>query len=261
MDESRRRAWEALELGPLWRLRDQTAPAAEAPPSPEPVPGAAQTADPSPTAPAAPGRLEVQTSAVQPDAVANLSWEPLRERVLGCTACPLSASRRHAVFGVGTSPAPWMIVGEAPGQQEDERGEPFVGPAGQLLDHMLAAIGVDRAREVFITNVLKCRPPGNRDPQPDEVACCEPYLRRQVALVNPRLILVLGRFAAHSLLGTDASIASLRGRVHAFQGDAGPIPMVVTYHPAYLLRNLPDKARAWADLRLARRCFDEPASR
>jgi DNA polymerase len=153
-----------------------------------------------------------------------------------------------------------MIVGEAPGQQEDERGEPFVGPAGQLLDQMLAAIGVNRASEVFITNVLKCRPPSNRDPQPDEVRCCEPYLRRQVALVQPRLILVLGRFAAHTLLGTEASISSLRGTVHDYTNGEARIPLVVTYHPAYLLRSLTEKAQAWSDLRLARRSFDAQAA-
>jgi DNA polymerase len=149
-----------------------------------------------------------------------------------------------------------MLVGEAPGEQEDARGEPFVGPAGQLLDEMLAAIGVDRPSEAFVANVLKCRPPGNRNPQPEEVARCEPYLLRQVELVRPALVVALGRFAAQSLLRTDASIASLRGRVHRLRAGAVEVPLVVTYHPAYLLRTPADKARSWQDLRLARRACD-----
>ena len=146
-----------------------------------------------------------------------------------------------------------MIIGEAPGQQEDEQGEPFVGQAGRLLDAMLATIGMNRADHVFIANVLKCRPPGNRNPQPNEVAQCEPYLRRQVQLLAPSLILVMGRFAAQTILNTDASIGSLRGRVHQYLNDGTPIPVIVSYHPAYLLRNLPDKAKAWTDLLLVRR--------
>jgi DNA polymerase len=149
-----------------------------------------------------------------------------------------------------------MLVGEAPGAEEDARGEPFVGQAGRLLDNMLAAVGLTREgsspASVYIANVLKCRPPGNRNPAPDEVACCEPYLLRQIALVQPRLILVMGRFAAQSLLGTDASIASLRGRVHTIEVAGRRVAVVVTYHPAYLLRNLADKAKSWADLCLAR---------
>lgn len=184
------------------------------------------------------------------------TWAVLKDSVESCTACALSGSRSHVVFGSGPQSAAWMLVGEAPGEQEDTQGLPFVGPAGQLLDQMLAAIGVDRPREVFITNVLKCRPPGNRDPQPAEVARCEPYLREQIECVQPRLILALGRFAAQTLLGSDASLSSLRGRVHVYRSGQRAIPLVVTYHPAYLLRTLPEKARAWADLRLARREFD-----
>jgi DNA polymerase len=149
-----------------------------------------------------------------------------------------------------------MLVGEAPGAEEDARGEPFVGQAGKLLDNMLASIGLARegeaARSVFIANVLKCRPPNNRDPAPHEVAQCDPFLRRQVELIAPKLVLVLGRFAAQSLLGTDASIASLRGRVHGIDVAGRRVPVVVTYHPAYLLRNLNDKAKVWADLCFAR---------
>jgi DNA polymerase len=149
-----------------------------------------------------------------------------------------------------------MLIGEAPGSEEDARGEPFVGQAGRLLDNMLASIGLTRAGEtpqsVFIANVLKCRPPGNRNPEPAEVTQCEPFLRRQVELVAPRLIVVMGRFAAQALLGTDASIASLRGQVHHVEVGGRRVPAVVTYHPAYLLRNLGDKAKAWADLCFAR---------
>ncbi len=160
------------------------------------------------------------------------------------------------MFGVGYRHAEWMLVGEAPGAEEDARGEPFVGQAGKLLDNMLASIGLTRAGEtpqsVFIANVLKCRPPGNRNPEPAEVAQCEPFLRRQVELIAPRLVLVMGRFAAQALLGTDASIASLRGQVHHIEVAGRRVPVVVTYHPAYLLRNLGDKAKSWADLCFAR---------
>jgi uracil-DNA glycosylase len=153
------------------------------------------------------------------------------------------------VLGVGDEQADWLLVGEAPGAEEDRLGEPFVGQAGRLLDNMLAAIDLERSRNVYICNVLKCRPPGNRNPQPEEVAQCTPHLLRQIDLVKPKLILAMGRFAAQTLLATDASIASLRGRVHRYAG----VPLIVTYHPAYLLRTLPDKAKAWADLVFARK--------
>lgn len=181
-----------------------------------------------------------------------LDWEGLARAVAGCRACALCESRRNTVLGVGPLRADWMVVGEAPGEREDLQGEPFVGPAGQLLDNMLRALGLDRRRNVYIANVLKCRPPGNRNPQPEEVARCEPFLRRQVALVQPRMILAMGRFAVHTLLQSQEPIGRLRGRVHAYQG----VPVVVTYHPAYLLRNLPDKAKAWADLCLAADLMD-----
>jgi DNA polymerase len=150
---------------------------------------------------------------------------------------------------VGNESAPWLFVGEGPGAEEDEKGEPFVGQAGKLLDGMLAALGLQRGREVYIANVVKCRPPGNRVPAPEEAAACAAFLDRQVDLVRPRLIVALGRTAAIRLTGAEASLASLRGRVHAYRG----IPLVVTYHPAYLLRNLPDKSKAWEDLLFARR--------
>lgn len=188
------------------------------------------------------------------ETVAGLDWPALREAVVSCQACSLCETRRQTVFGVGAERAHWMVVGEAPGEQEDRRGEPFVGPAGQLLDRMLAAVGLSRtaegtdpAQQVYIANTLKCRPPGNRNPTPEELARCEPFLMRQIALVQPRIILAMGRFAVQALLRTDAPIGRLRGQVHTYQG----VPLVVTYHPAYLLRNLPDKAKAWADLCLA----------
>ncbi|MCD6733344.1 MAG: uracil-DNA glycosylase [Burkholderiaceae bacterium] len=223
MNESQRRAWEALGLGPVWRLRR---------PAADPI-------------------------AVQAPAVATMDWPQLRATVASCRACALSETRTQAVFGVGDERAGWMVIGEAPGAEEDRRGEPFVGNAGRLLDEMLAALGLSRERDVFIANVLKCRPPNNRDPSPDEIRHCEPYLQRQVELVSPRVIVVVGRIAAQALLRTEASLASLRGRVHRHRIGDRAVPVVVTYHPAYLLRSPPDKARAWADLCLARRAHDE----
>ena len=183
----------------------------------------------------------------RPGGVESMDWDTLEAAVAGCQACNLCESRRNTVFGVGDREADWLIVGEAPGEQEDLQGEPFVGAAGKLLDNMLRAVGRDRQTGVYIANVLKCRPPGNRNPEPAEVAQCEPFLRQQVALLKPRIILAMGRFAVQSLLGTTEPIGRLRGRVYDYQG----VPVVVTYHPAYLLRNLPDKSKAWADLCLA----------
>jgi uracil-DNA glycosylase family 4 len=184
--------------------------------------------------------------------IATLDWAALREAVASCRACALCESRQQTVFGVGHPRAHWMIVGEAPGEQEDRLGEPFVGPAGQLLDNMLQAIGLTRAeaapeRQVFIANTLKCRPPKNRNPEPAETATCAPFLERQIALVQPRIILAMGRFAAQALLASSEPLGKLRGRAHAWRG----VPVVVTYHPAYLLRTPADKARAWEDLCLA----------
>jgi len=190
-------------------------------------------------------------------AIAAMAWPALREAVAQCTACSLCQSRRQTVFGVGHPSAHWLIVGEAPGEQEDQKGEPFVGAAGQLLDNMLRALKLTREqaapeRQVYIANTLKCRPPSNRNPQPEELARCEPFLVRQIELIRPRLILAMGRFAVHSLLCSNEPIGKLRGRVHRYQG----VPLVVTYHPAYLLRNLADKARAWDDLCLAAQIAD-----
>ena len=184
--------------------------------------------------------------------LAAQDWPQLRETVAACTACRLCEGRRQTVFGVGNPRAHWMIVGEAPGEQEDRQGEPFVGKAGQLLDNMLRAIALTRAqaepaRQVYIANTIKCRPPANRNPEPDELAKCEPFLNRQIELVQPRIIVAMGRFAVHSLLRSTEPIGRLRGRVHRYHG----VPLIVTYHPAYLLRNPEDKAKAWDDLCLA----------
>ncbi len=197
----------------------------------------------------APDPAAVSPSPVEGDDVSRLDWEALEARVRACTACELHRTRTQVVFGVGNRNADWMIVGEAPGAEEDRRGEPFVGRAGQLLDAMLHAIGLQR-QEVYIANVLKCRPPNNRDPRPEEVERCEPYLKRQVALVAPRLILAVGRIAAQNLLKTNAPLSRLRGRVHSY-GET-ETPLVVTYHPAYLLRSPREKRKAWEDLKLAR---------
>lgn len=209
-----------LGLVPRWRLRVAT------------VPGEAEAVEPV-------DRLA---------RIAGLTWSEFAADVAACEACGLCRSRNKTVPGVGAPSAEWLFVGEAPGAEEDARGEPFVGQAGRLLDNMLAALGLARDRNVYIANVLKCRPPNNRTPAPLEVDACRPYLERQIALLQPKLIVALGRSAASLLLGTDATIASLRGRVHRYGG----VPLVVTYHPAYLLRSLPDKAKAWEDLLLAR---------
>lgn len=196
-------------------------------------------------------------SAVSPPAptaaAAAGGWPELEAEVAACRLCPLHEGRTQSVFGVGDRTARWMVIGEAPGAEEDRQGEPFVGAAGQLLTAMLRAIDLPRP-SVFIANVLKCRPPGNRDPQPLEVERCLPYLHRQVALIRPRLVLAVGRVAAQNLLGTDAPLSRLRGVVHRF-GPSGT-PVVVTYHPAYLLRTPADKRKAWEDLKFARRTFD-----
>ena len=198
-------------------------------------------------------------------AIATMDWSELRDTVAACTACKLCQGRTQTVFGVGHLQADWMVVGEAPGEQEDAQGKPFVGKSGQLLDNMLRALGVsrdatgaDRSRQAYIANSVKCRPPGNRNPAPDELAQCEPFLVRQIALLQPKIILAMGKFAVQSLLRSAEPIGKLRGRVHHYQG----VPLIVTYHPAYLLRNLDEKARAWEDLCLAADTAeraDEPA--
>jgi uracil-DNA glycosylase family 4 len=192
--------------------------------------------------------------------IGAMDWPALRAAVSACRACGLCESRKQTVFGVGSEQARLMIIGEAPGEQEDLQGEPFVGQAGKLLDNMLRAIGLTRGdgppeRQLFIANTLKCRPPRNRNPEPAETARCAPFLARQIELVQPKLLLAMGRFAAQSLLATDEPIGRLRGRVHRWRDT----PVVVTYHPAYLLRTLADKARAWDDLCLAASILDKNA--
>ena len=208
----------------------------------------------APQADAAIESPRIVSEAPQPDLqnrltrISMLDWAHFATDVSACTACGLARTRNLAVPGVGDQRAEWLFVGEAPGAEEDAKGEPFVGQAGRLLDNMLAALGMNRTKAVYIANVLKCRPPGNRAPTPLEVESCLPYLDRQIALIQPKLIVALGKSAATTLLHAEATIASLRGRVHRYRG----IPLVVTYHPAYLLRTLPDKAKAWEDLCLAR---------
>jgi len=212
-----------------------------------PQTGTAPVLEPTPVVPAVKA-----SSATQAHPASKMDWPTLRSAVENCRACSLCESRTQTVFGVGNQHAHWMIVGEAPGEQEDRQGEPFVGAAGQLLDAMLRALNLTRGdatpeRQVYIANTLKCRPPRNRNPEPQEMERCEPFLVRQIELVQPRLILAMGRFAVQALLRSDEPVGRLRGRVHAYQG----VPLVVTYHPAYLLRNPADKARAWDDLCLA----------
>lgn len=188
--------------------------------------------------------------------VAELDWTALATVVSGCRLCELHQSRTQTVFGVGSHTAEWLIIGEAPGAEEDRRGEPFVGRAGQLLTAMLAALGLKR-EEVYIANMLKCRPPGNRDPRPEEVLSCEPYLQRQISLLRPKIILVVGRIAAQSLLRVTTPIGKLRGQRYAYGADN--IPLIVTYHPAYLLRSPGEKRKAWSDLLYAQKIYQELA--
>jgi DNA polymerase len=222
-----------LGLLPVWRLRARAGASGAGAPAQAPSAVAAATDAPPPD------RLQ---------RIATLEWSDFAADVSACTACALCRTRNKAVPGVGDVHAQWLFVGEAPGAEEDARGEPFVGQAGRLLDNMLAALGMRRGENVYIANVLKCRPPGNRTPEPSEAESCRPYLDRQIELIRPAIIVALGKSAATTLLNVDATIASLRGRVHRYRG----VPLIVTYHPAYLLRNLPDKAKAWEDLVLAR---------
>jgi len=179
--------------------------------------------------------------------IGSLGWAELKQQVRDCTACKLRPGCTQTVFGVGDEKADWLFVGEGPGADEDVQGEPFVGQAGKLLDNMLMAINLKRGTNVYIANIVKCRPPGNRNPEADEIATCLPYLQRQIELIQPRMIVALGKVASNALLGRDATLASLRGKLHELQG----IPLVVTYHPAYLLRSPTEKAKAWQDLCMA----------
>jgi len=227
-----------LGLWPVWRLKESRL--AEVPEE-TPLPVEEAFVD-------EPRSAEARTDSPL-ESLGALDWEALEAAVRDCTRCGLHKQRTQGVVGMGDRRADWLVVGEAPGAEEDRQGLPFVGQAGKLLDAMLQAIGQVRGRNVYIANVLKSRPPGNRDPLPEEVSACVPYLERQIDLIQPKIIIALGRFAAQSLLLTDTPIGRLRGRVHEYRG----VPLVVTYHPAYLLRNPADKAKVWEDLVLARR--------
>ena len=235
MNPSQHRAWTALELGPHWSSRPMGRDA---------------------SVPALSPAVDARDRAAPESPAGDEPWAQLRSEVARCTRCDLCQSRSRTVFGSGPASARWMIVGEAPGAQEDASGEPFVGPSGQLLAHMLQALGLTRERDVFITNVVKCHPSGDRNPSAEEIARCLPFLRRQVTQQAPRGLLLMGRFAAQALLGGDEErISALRGRVHACEIDGLQVPAVVTFHPAFLLRNPSAKALAWADLCLARDRF------
>jgi len=220
-----------MGLGPIWKLRQP--------------PKKKKAAD-SVTKVSAP--VDERTAAI-----AAMDWNQLKQAVADCTACELCKTRKQAVLGVGDVAADWLFVGEGPGADEDEKGEPFVGQAGKLLDNMLAAIDLQRGKSVYIANAVKCRPPNNRTPEPGETAACWPFLARQIELIEPKLIVTLGKPAAQTLLQQEVKIAAERGKVHDFAG----IPLIVTYHPAYLLRNLPDKAKAWEDLCFMRKTMKE----
>jgi uracil-DNA glycosylase len=215
---------EELGLAPRWRLRS-----------------AEQTPQ---NAPAETGAVARAAASAREELIARMEWMELKAAVSECGACKLHERRTQTVFGVGDENADWLLIGEGPGAEEDARGEPFVGQAGRLLDNMLSALGLRRGVDVYIANIVKCRPPNNRAPEPSEAQACAAFLQRQIALIRPRLLIALGKTAANNLLKNDASIASLRGRLH----DCAGIPLIVTYHPAYLLRTLPDKAKAWEDL-------------
>jgi uracil-DNA glycosylase len=227
-----------------WQLRCRDAGGIPVPAagSPAETQGAAVPAEPMSPESTAPVRAPER-----PD-VAGMDWKGLEASVSQCTLCELHVSRTHTVFGVGNRHAEWLVIGEAPGKDEDLQGEPFVGRAGQLLNAMLLAVGLQR-KQVYIANILKCRPPNNRDPRPEEVVCCEAYLARQIALIQPKVILAVGRIAAQNLLKTDTPIGKLRGTVHRYAATG--IPVIATYHPAYLLRSPLDKRKAWKDLQLA----------
>ncbi len=240
MSLSREQMLDEMGLSPQWVLRDR--PAVER--------GAQKTA------PASNPIDEIPAASAEPVAnaepIARMTWESLRQSIAGCRACALCGERRQTVPGVGDENADWLFIGEGPGAEEDARGEPFVGPAGKLLDAMLAAIDLKRGENVYIANAVKCRPPANRTPEAAEMAACAPYLKRQIALLQPRLIVLLGRAAVHAVLGEEGSLASLRGKTLAYRDGERTIPVIVSYHPAYLLRTLPDKAKAWEDLCRAR---------
>ncbi len=248
MDSQKRHYLDVMGID-VWEQRTPTGeqtpvPAEQVPAAKEPVVEVVQpVVEPEPT-----------PSPVTVNCIASLDWPELEQKVSACTLCDqLVANRTQTVFGVGNRNADWLIIGEAPGADEDKQGEPFVGRAGQLLNAMLRGIGLQR-EQVYIANILKCRPPNNRDPQPDEAAACHAYLQRQIELIQPKLVMAVGRIAAQNLLHCDTPIGKLRGRVHQLENG---LPLVVTYHPAYLLRSPLEKRKSWADLCLARRIVHE----
>jgi len=249
MNLSRKQMLDEMGLSPQWQRRERpvvgrgataAVPTAAALPPGEPVAG--------PENAASPPLADAQRAAE----IAQLDWHELRRSIAACRACGLCAQRKQAVPGVGDEAASWLFIGEGPGAEEDAQGEPFVGQAGKLLDAMLAAIALKRGQDVYIANAVKCRPPANRTPEAAEMAACAPYLKRQIALIAPKLIVLLGRAAVQAVLGEAGSLASLRGKPLAYRDGELTIPVLVTYHPAYLLRTLPDKAKAWEDLCRAR---------
>jgi DNA polymerase len=242
---------EEMGLTPIWRLRHAGAAPGDAP-STESVPVPASPVTPHQSR-AISHAASVTATGDRRSEIMSLDWGRLKARVASCTDCPLHAKRNKTVFGVGDENAEWLFVGEGPGADEDAQGEPFVGQAGKLLDNMLAAISLKRGANVYIANIVKCRPPGNRNPEPQEALQCEPYLHRQIELIRPKLIIALGKVAAANLLASDASVGSMRGRIHQYRG----IPLIVTYHPAYLLRSLADKSKAWEDLLFAVRTMKD----
>ncbi len=243
-----------MGLTPLWRLRDNAetgevkAVLTEIPSTTE----KAAEADRANIGVSTP-RTDIKADTAMPVAVDASNWVELKQLVTQCRACGLCQQRKQAVFGVGDEQADWLFIGEAPGADEDVQGEPFVGQAGKLLDNMLAALDLARGEKVYIANAVKCRPPGNRTPEAAEMAACRPYLERQIALIKPKIIVLLGKAAVHAVLHEDKPLGGMRGHRFAYQG----IPVVVTYHPAYLLRNLPEKAKAWEDLLFARKVLRE----
>ncbi|MCL2645031.1 MAG: uracil-DNA glycosylase [Betaproteobacteria bacterium] len=240
-----------MGLAPLWRLRTSagTADAGEVLPSPAPA------EHPLPQAGEGNECSGLNRERLDVSRIAAMDWQELEETIHACRACVLCEKRTQAVPGVGDRQAHWMFVGEGPGVEEDRQGQPFVGQAGKLLDRMLSALDLERGKDVYIANAVKCRPPHNRTPEVAEIAACAAYLDRQIALVQPRLLIALGRPAAQALLGREISIAAARGK----RFERGGVPVIVTYHPAYLLRNPLDKGKAWEDLCLARRIVTEGA--
>lgn len=252
-----------IGLSPIWRSRQtlQSDAAAQLPlRQSNDEPRNVLRAEPLPAADTRPSADSLSTTTESHDLraarIAALSWDAINADIAACRACRLCETRVNTVPGVGHPSPDWMVIGEGPGEHEDKQGEPFVGRAGQLLDQMLAAVGKSRKENVFIANVVKCRPPGNRDPQADEIAACAPYLQRQIALAEPKLLVALGKFAGQTLLATDATVAAMRASAGMREG----VPVVVTYHPAYLLRSPLEKAKAWADLVAAKRLSEQTPS-